>query len=409
MRPLPGDWQPLRRQLSAMGSSVNIAFADCFSGVSGDMFLGALLHCGLSEQLLRSELEKLEIGEWHMTITETSSCGIGGLKVDISSPSNQQFRHLSTIREILERSSLHPHIRSQALAVFSEIARAEAKVHGIDIDRVHFHEVGAVDTIIDVVGTVAGLHHQGITRLYAAPLPSPRGFVSCSHGTLPLPAPAVCEILKGVPCYGVEQHRELVTPTGAALLKVLAQSFGPMPPMTTAAVGYGAGSHSLEGDQPNLFRLITGTARDTAEHQEVAVIESHLDDWNGEGFGHLCDVLFAGGALDVSLTPMQMKKGRPGYDLQIIAPLYLAEEMRRTVFVETTSIGVRYRRELRQTLPRQVVEIKTPWGTLSAKRVETPAGARIYPEYEECRRLAREHKVALQLIYDTVRSAAQQL
>lgn len=392
-----------------MEPSVNIAFADCFSGISGDMFLGALLHCGLSEQLLRSELDKLEIGEWQMTISETSSCGIGGLKVDIESPPNRQFRHLSGITEIIEGSSLHQRIRSQALAVFTEIAHAEARVHNIDIDRVHFHEVGAVDTIIDVVGTVAGLHHLGITRLYASPLPAPRGFVACAHGSLPLPAPAVCEILKGVPCYGVEQQRELVTPTGAALLKVLARGFGPMPPMTAAAMGYGAGSHTLEGNQPNLLRLITGTATDAAEHQEVVVIESHLDDWNGEGFGHLCDLLFAGGALDVSLTPMQMKKGRPGYDLQIIAPPHLAEKMRRTVFVETTSIGVRYHRQLRQTLPRKMVTVDTPWGALTAKRVETPAGPRVYPEYEECRRIAREHKVALPLVYDTIRSAAKLL
>lgn len=387
--------------------SVTIAYADCFSGISGDMFLAALTHCGLEEGQLREELDKLNLTGYELRVSAATSQGISGIKVDVVSQPQQQFRHLKTIRELLQESALDQAIGNCSLAVFEEIARAEAKVHGIGMEDVHFHEVGAVDTIIDVVGTVAGLHRLGIEKLYASPLPMPHGFVKCAHGKLPLPAPAVCEILQGIPCYGTEQSVEMVTPTGAALLKVLAEDFGPLPSMTMATTGYGAGNHNLEGDQPNMLRLITGREKQSTEHQEVAVLETHLDDWNGEGFPRLCELLFQKGALDVSLTPMLMKKGRPGYDLQIIAPQHQADSLRSLLFCETTTIGIRYRREFRQTLPRKKITVQTPWGTLSAKQVETPEGTRVYPEYEECLRIAEKSGVSLLRVYDMVRAEAQ--
>jgi hypothetical protein len=390
-----------------MTSPSFIAYADCFSGVSGDMFLGALLHCGLPENTLREELAKLHISGYTLTITPTRTNGIGGVKVDVTGEPRQQFRHFSAIKAILRNSGLDERIISGSIAVFTEIAEAEARVHAIDIEKVHFHEIGAVDTIIDIVGAVAGLHHLGIKKLYTAPVPSPRGFVECAHGTFPLPAPAVCEILRDVPCYGVEHDRELVTPTGAALLKVLSAEFGPMPPMIISSTGYGAGSHVLQGNQPNLFRLIVGTPLQPDEDQQVEVIETHLDDWSPESFPYLCDLLFRSGALDVSLTPILMKKGRPGFLLKIISPVHLSIMLRQILFKETTSIGLRYRRENRQTLPRRMVEVKTPWGTLAAKEVETPGGARVYPEYEECRRIAEKFKIPLQQVYDTVKKEAQ--
>ncbi|MBM9605019.1 nickel pincer cofactor biosynthesis protein LarC [Desulfopila inferna] len=380
-----------------------IAYADCFSGISGDMFLGALIHCGLSEELLNDELVKLNLEGYSLTIDHTRTNGIGGIKVDVHGTPQQQFRHLSSIKTILQNSSLDQRIIASSIEVFNEIARAEAKVHDIDIEKVHFHEVGAIDTIIDVVGTVAGLHHLGVRKLYCSPVPSPRGFVECAHGRLPLPAPAVCEILTGVPCYGVAHSQELVTPTGAALLKVLTTEFRSMPPMIITSTGYGAGSHILPGNQPNLFRLILGTSVQPEEHQEVEIIETHLDDWSPESFPYLCDQLFRDGALDVSLAPIQMKKGRPGFLLKIICPLHLAAVLRRLVFEETTSIGLRYHREYRQTLPRRIVQVKTPWGKLAAKEVETPGGTRVYPEYEECRRIAEKFNIPLQQVYDQVK------
>jgi uncharacterized protein (TIGR00299 family) protein len=387
-----------------MTAPSRIAYADCFSGVSGDMFLGALLHCGLPETFLRQELAKLDIGEFSLAITNPTVCGIGSCKVDIEAGGQQNLRHLHTIRDILENSKLDDHIISTSLDIFTELARAEAKVHNTDIKKIHFHEVGAVDTIIDIVGTVAGLRYLGINRLIAAPIPCPRGFVKCAHGTLPLPAPAVLEILAGVPCYGVEIEKELVTPTGAALLKVLADDFGSMPPMVIDTTGYGAGSHSVGENTPNLFRLILGNSVNALEHQEVEVLETNIDDCSPEIFPYLFESLLSRGALDVSVTPIQMKKGRSGFKLQVISPLHLSIELRDLIFCETTSIGMRHHREQRHTLPREHVEIETPWGKLAAKKVITPRGDVLYPEYEACRRVALDNDVPLQQVYDLVKS-----
>lgn len=392
-----------------MTNTSRIAYADCFSGISGDMFLGALLHCGLSENFLRQELAKLNIGEFTLTIRTPTICGIGSCKVDIEADGKQNLRHLQTIRDILEKSDLDNHIILKSIEIFTVLARAEAKVHNTVIEKIHFHEVGAIDTIIDIVGTVAGLHHLGINQLVAAPLPSPRGFIKCAHGTLPLPAPAVLELLHDVPCYGVDLSKELVTPTGAAILKVLADDFGSMPPMIIDASGYGAGSHTLEDNRPNLFRLILGTPINAREHQQVEVIEANLDDCSPEIFPYLCELLLSRGALDVSVAPIQMKKGRSGFRLQVISPLHLSVEIRETIFCETTTIGLRYHREERHTLPREQVTVDTPWGKLMAKKVITPRGEVVYPEYEECRRVALENGVPLQDVYDLVKTKGARL
>lgn len=390
-----------------MNSPERIAYADCFSGISGDMFLGALLHCGMPEDFFRAEIDKLGLDGFNISISPANSHGIGCCKIEIQNNLQQQFRHLSSITKIIEESSLDPLIIDKSLLIFKEIARAEAKVHQIDIEKVHFHEVGALDTIIDVVGVVAGLHYLGITNLYCSPLPSPRGFVICDHGKLPLPAPAVCEILRGIPCYGVDIDKELVTPTGAALIKVLAKDFGPMPPLRIQANGYGIGSHILPDNQPNLFRIITGLPENTAEEQQVEVITTNLDDWNPEGFPYLCELLFVKGALDVSLTSILMKKGRPGFTLKVISPLTLSLDLRQLILSETTAIGLRFRKENRQTLPRRIIDVSTPWGNIKAKKIIIGNDQVIYPEYEDCRRVAKQHKVPLHFVYDAVKSKAE--
>lgn len=368
------------------------------------MFLGALLHCGFPLEVLQEEINKLNLPGINLSLSTPTICGIGSCKVDVKvSDNNQHHRHLSTIRSILEKSNLDKSTITTSLEVFTTLAEAEAKVHNSTIEEVHFHEVGALDTIVDIVGTIAGFHHLGITQLYTSPLPMPRGFVQCAHGRLPLPAPAVSEILQGVPCYGVDIDSELITPTGAALLKVLTKDFGVMPPMVIRSTGYGAGNANLPNEQPNLFRLFLGKKEEVAEFQQVEIIETNLDDWSPEGFPHLCEILFADGALDVNLTPIQVKKGRPGFQLQIICPPHLSQQMRNSLFRETTTIGLRFRRENRQTLPREIIQVNTPWGQLPAKKVVTPNETRIYPEYEECRRIAVEHKVPLQRVYDAVK------
>jgi len=217
-----------------------------------------------------------------------------------------------------------------------------------------------------------------------------------------LPAPAVCELLRGIPVYGVPIEQELVTPTGAALLRVLADHFGPMEPMIIEQTGYGAGSHVLPDQRPNLFRLIVGRTNSVNESQEVEIIETNLDDWNPEGFPYVCDLLLAKGALDVSLAPLQMKKGRPGFRLQVICIPAHGHMLKEIILSETTAIGLRFRREQRYTLARKKVFVETRWGKLQAKKVWTPAGNLIYPEYEACREIAARHKVPLQLVYREV-------
>lgn len=367
------------------------------------MLLGALLHAGLDRQVLTDELAKLHLEGMTFAVEEKTIHSIGCIKVEVNSDRRQDLRTLPAILRLLEHSSLDRPVVERAAAVFRALARAEAKVHEIPEDQVHFHEVGALDTIVDVVGTVFGLHRLGIGRLICSPLPLGHGFVECAHGLLPLPAPAVCELLKGVPTYGVDLTQELVTPTGAALIATLADQFGTLPPMTIQATGYGAGSRILSNNQPNLLRLIIGETCEVDESQTVEVIETNIDDWSPESFPHLCDLLFAGGALDVTLSSILMKKGRPGFSLQVICTPAFAHSMKEIILSETTAIGLRFRREKRRTLPREIVTVATRWGEIAAKKVQTPAGEVIYPEYEACREIALRHRVALPEVYNEVR------
>ena len=377
----------------------NTLYLACFSGISGDMLLGALLDCGLSEEALRGELEKLDLEPFDLEVSTQTRQSIAALSVQITSATDQQFRHLGTISDLLERSSLDQTITERALKVFRRLAEAEAKVHGKPVDEIHFHEVGALDTIIDIVGVIAGLHLLGITTIHCSPLPLGRGFVECAHGTLPLPAPAVCELLKNIPVVGIDTDQELVTPTGAALVAELTDSFGPLPPMIVSTTGYGAGDSPGSADRPNLLRIISGRTETVAEAQQVEVIETSLDDWNPEGFPYLCTTLLDHNALDVTLAPIQMKKGRPGFRLTVICRPLNAPTLKEIIFNETSAIGVRFRTEQRLTLPRQIVSVDTRWGPVPAKQVVTPSGNKIYPEYESCKDIARRHKVALDQVY----------
>ena len=390
-------------------STIAIAYVDCFSGVSGDMLLGALLHCGVDQQMLGNELDKLSLGAIDFRVEQKTVSSINSYKVTIRSKDKQELRTLSSLLHILDQSDLNDPVASRAAAVFTAIANAEAKVHGIDVDKVHFHEIGAIDTIVDVVGTITALDQLGIQKLVSSPLPMGKGFINCDHGKLPLPAPAVCEILQDIPVYGVPIDKELVTPTGAALISTLADEFGPMPPMTISATGYGAGTHLLPGDQPNLLRVITGYALGVDENQVVEVIETNLDDWSPETFPFLCERLFTGGALDVSLTSILMKKGRPGFTLQVISAPAHTFALKNIILSETSAIGLRFRKEERQTLAREGVTLATRWGELKAKRVTTPSGSVIYPEYEECKKIASRYRIPLQEVYNEVRCLQKRL
>jgi uncharacterized protein (TIGR00299 family) protein len=391
--------------MSAKGQSI-IAYADCFSGVSGDMFLGALLDAGLDLDHLLAELGKLDLKKCSIECFKEKDQGISATRLQIESGKSETIRAWKDIRNLIEQSRLHDTIKEKSVRVFGCLAEAEAKIHECPVDEVHFHEVGGLDSIIDIIGSVIGLEFLGIERLVTSPLPMPRGWVRCDHGLLPLPPPAVCEILKNVPVYGSNIDQELVTPTGAALVKSLSSDFGDFPAMRIMQIGYGAGSRKLSDKIPNLFRLVIGQEQNVKESQEVEVIETNLDDWSPESYPYLCEQLFSFGALDVSLTPIHMKKGRPGFLLQVITDPARSLAIKNCILIETTSIGLRFRREKRMTLPRITGTVKTTWGYVQVKRVETPAGFTLYPEYEDCRRVAFENKVPLKDVYAAVNSCS---
>lgn len=383
-------------------STTTIAYADCFSGVSGDMFLGALLDAGLPKDVLLSELAGLALSNYHLATEKDLECGIQATRVKVHLTGEQPPRTWQVIKELIEQSRLGSNSKEKALAVFACLAEAEARVHGCKVEDVHFHEIGAVDSIVDIVGSAVGLDYLGIDTIISSPLPMTNGWVKCDHGLLPLPAPAVCEILKGVPVVGLDLDLELVTPTGAALIKSMCSKFGRYPSMVPVKVGYGAGNQRLPDRRPNLFRLVLGEARLVQEAQEVEVIETHLDDWSPEGFPYLMEQLFTLGALDVCIIPIHMKKGRPGFLLRVLSSPALAFEIKKRIFIETTAIGLRYHTEQRLTLPRAKGTVSTPWGPLAVKRVETPDGLMLYPEYEDCRKMSQTNGVSLKKIYSAV-------
>ncbi|MHB8809309.1 MAG: nickel pincer cofactor biosynthesis protein LarC [Desulfobulbaceae bacterium] len=378
---------------------MNIAYLDCFSGISGDMLLGALVDAGLPEAELHALVSGLGLTGCRLEIVKTAESPLAATRVRVLVDSPQPPRHLAEIETILNDARLAPPVREKALAIFRRLAEAEAEVHGCPVTEVHFHEVGAADALLDIVGAVTGLHLLAIDKLFCSPLPMPRGWTDCAHGQLPLPAPAVCALLRGVPVFGEEIGQELVTPTGAALVRTLAEAFGPLPPMLLTRTGYGAGSRQRRDGRPNLLRLHLGEGYAPAEAQQVEVMETALDDWNPETWPHVAEQLLRAGALDVLLLPVQMKKGRPGFLVRVVSAPAEAEAVKTILFSETSAIGLRFHREQRRTLPREAVTLQTDWGEVRCKKISTPAGVVITPEYEECRRLALEHGVSIRQVY----------
>lgn len=371
------------------------------------MLLGALLNAGLSQEALEQTLSQLKLPDWELHCSSISIAGLQATSVQVQiaaqEKENKVHRHLSDILTILEQSELDPIIAQRSLAVFTKLAQVEAHVHGTTPEKIHFHEVGALDAIIDIVGVIAGYYLLGITEIICSSLPMPNGgWVHCQHGDIPLPAPAVCELLKGIPIYGVNLQQELVTPTGAALVAELSSSFETLPPMTLQHIGYGAGTMQRQDGRPNLLRLMIGQRQTVQEVQQVEVIETHLDDWNPEIWPHVAAKLMQEGALDISLIPIQMKKGRPGFLLRLLADPAQALHLKNSILNETSAIGLRFHTVQRMTLPRSSIELTTPWGTVRAKQVTTSQGIRITPEYEDCAKLAEQQDIPLQKIYATV-------
>jgi len=380
------------------------AYCDCFAGISGDMFIGALVDAGLPIDVLKENIGRLNLTGFDLEIAKTSRNSIGCHRFKVICHDQPHGRNYRDIKYLIKESSLSPAVKEKAGSIFQVLARAEAHVHQCQVDDVHFHEVGAIDSIIDIIGAAIGLDHLQIDRLYCSSLPLSQGFVNSSHGQLPLPAPAVCELCKDIPCHGDDLNQELVTPTGAAIIKALADNFGPLPRMIIRQTGYGAGSRTLNDGRPNLLRIIIGE-EENREAQEIEVMETNIDDMSPEILAHCCEKLMDTGALDVSLTPIQMKKGRPGFRLTVLADPADSKDLKKIILSETTAIGLRFRLEQRLTLPRQQGMITTSLGPIRAKKIIGPDRTEIRPEYEDCKEMARARGISLAEVYQAVTRA----
>lgn len=382
-----------------------IAHLDCFSGISGDMTIGALLSLGADEAEFRRAMDSMGLTGFSITIGDVNAGGLRGKKVSVDVTEPQPERHLSDIVKIIEGAAIPESVRARAIGVFSRLAGAEAEVHGTSPEHVHFHEVGAVDAIIDVTGAAWLLESLKITSLTSSPLPMGTGLIKCAHGVLPNPAPATVRLLKGVPVYGVETAFEFVTPTGAALASTFCESFGPMPEMTISATGAGFGSAVLPRG-PNALRVFLGEPSALIDHDRVTVISTEIDDMNPEIYGFLMERLISAGALDVMYIPIQMKKSRPATLVEVICRPELRDRLIRLILSETTTIGVRWYEAARTKLVRRAVTVSTPFGEIAAKEVVTPGGScRVTPEYESCRRAALASGAPIQEIYRAVAGA----
>jgi uncharacterized protein (TIGR00299 family) protein len=380
---------------------MKLAYFDCFSGISGDMTLGALVDAGCSAELLRSELQALKVSGWELSTEKVWKNGMSATYVRVKTEDHQKHRSLSTILEILESSPLAAPVRERASAIFQKLGEAEAYVHDAPIEKVHFHEVGAVDAIVDIVGACIGFHALGIERFACSPLNVGGGTAKMAHGVLPVPAPATARLLQGAPTFSNGVQRELVTPTGAAIVATLCDSFGPQPPMTVSAIGYGAGTTDLEG-QPNVVRIMIGEAAEksaAALDEEISIIEANLDDMNPQIYGYVLEKALSAGALDVYTTALQMKKNRPGTLLTILCRPEDAGKLMSLIFAETTTLGVRTHRAQRRALPREWVSVSTAYGDVRIK-LSRSNGHILHaaPEYDDCRKLAVEKQVPLQQV-----------
>ena len=389
---------------------MRIAYFDCFSGVSGDMTLGALLACGADETELRERLGALNVPGYELHIRRVTRQGITATDVDVHLIEAEQGhgRHLSDIAAILDSSALPPGVRQKALAVFTRLADAEAKIHGTTREQIHFHEVGAVDAIVDIVGSCLLLDMLGVERVVTSSIPCGHGTIKCQHGIMPVPAPATMELLQGFPVHSVDIKGELVTPTGAALLTTLSDptTAGKMPAMRVLTSGFGAGKKQFKPDMPNLLRVILGETEEAAigedkTPQTVAVLETNLDDQNPEGFDLLMERAFAAGALDVFFAPIQMKKNRPATLLTILCPPDKADALAALLFRETGTFGIRAREQRRYTLDRSWRTVTTEFGDIRLK-AGTWLGEEVTvaPEYEDCKRAALAHDVPLRRVYE---------
>ncbi len=393
-----------------------IVYMDCAMGISGDMFLGAMVDLGVNPALIRDAVKELPIdpGEVKITTTKEVRHSITATGFRVRARETRHHRSFAAISRMIEKSGLKEGVKKLSLAIFRLIAVSEGRIHGVPPEEVHFHEIGAMDSIVDIVGAAVAVEALGSPVFFASPVALGTGMAKTMHGTIPIPAPATIDILKGVPVTAGPAPFELTTPTGAAIIKTLAEGFGPMPPMTVEAVGYGAGKKDFAG-AANLLRAMMGRTsggrgREETTKEELLVLETNLDDTTPELCGWLMERLFAAGALDVFYTQAQMKKSRPGLLLTVIARDEKKEDLLKTIFTESTTLGVRVHRVERHCLERRTEKAETPYGIVSIK-VSFYKGRAVNaePEYEDCRRIALEKGAPLKAVMTAARAAGQGL
>ncbi|HEV2183169.1 MAG TPA: nickel pincer cofactor biosynthesis protein LarC [Candidatus Acidoferrales bacterium] len=391
---------------------MNLAYFDCFSGISGDMVLGALVDAGVDLRELELELRKLNLEGWEISAEKVQRKAIRATKVNVETKESHHHRHLSPILKMIDQAALAPRAADRARKIFQRLGEAEAKVHNISIEKVHFHEVGAVDSIIDIVGSAIGFELLGIDGFACSIMDVGSGRVQTEHGLLPVPAPATAELLRDAPTFSSGIEKELVTPTGAAIATTLSTQYAQMPAMKLRAVGYGAGSADLP-QQPNVLRLMIGEmigeiAGESADHgaahwdAPIAVIEANLDDMSPQIYGYFAEQALAAGALDIFSTAVQMKKNRPGQLVTVLCEPSNLKPLIDLIFRETTTIGIRTHEVRRQTLARESVPVDTPLGTIRMKLSRLNGTVlNAAPEYEDCRRIATEQGLPLKEVLAT--------
>ncbi|MDT7603540.1 MAG: pyridinium-3,5-bisthiocarboxylic acid mononucleotide nickel chelatase [Acidobacteriota bacterium] len=380
-------------------------YFDCFAGASGDMILGALVGAGADAVRLREQLQLLDVSNFDVSFETVDRSGIGATRAHVRTEDEQKHRHLSTILKIIDGSRLSDEVKSRAARIFTRLAEAEARVHNIAVEKVHFHEVGAMDAIIDVVGACIGFELLGIERFVASPLHVGSGTVEMAHGRFPVPPPAVVELLRDVPTYATDIQGELLTPTGAAIISTVCESYGAQPAMRVGATGYGAGKREYERF-PNVLRVMIGETDADAASEKLFVVETNLDDVSPQIVGHVMERAFERGALDCYFTPVQMKKNRPGVLISILCRPAEREAIYQLLFHETTTLGVRSYEVERRALARESVLVETEFGAIRVKVARRDGRiANATPEFDDCRAAARKWDAPLRDVEAAARAA----
>ena len=389
---------------------MRIVHFDCSTGISGDMTLGALIDAGVDETTIRAGIDSLALPDVRLVTRTVIKGGFRAIAVNVEHPEQHAHRHLADIVEIIDRGdSISSRQKELAKRLFEAVATAEAKVHGSTIDRVHFHEVGAIDSIVDIVGAAIGIDLLNAARITCSPVPTGRGQVHIDHGICTVPTPGTAELLRGIPLRDVPVDAELTTPTGAAIIRTVVDAFGPLPEMTLEEIGYGAGTRDLPG-RANLLRLFVGTAVSAADTDVVTLLETNLDDVSGEIVGYTQQKLMDAGALDVFVVPVQMKKSRPGVILSVLCRPADVDRFEQILFDETCTLGIRRHCLERSVCEREQTTVETPWGPVNGKRAwRSGDRATFVPEFEDCARLAAEQGVPLKDVYRSATDAFRKM